>query len=125
VPVRPWLYLLSAVTGLVGVLAATALATPPAAQTKREAEINVLRAFPHLRRARRMPDLVNPRTHLLRDNTEVICDHRGRRQPGNRFPRFVCVVRPHVHARRQGLYGRYRALSRKRFTIRWVVYRKR
>jgi hypothetical protein len=101
----------------------TGLAARSAAHTKKQAEVNVLRAVPGRWRARRLRGLVDARTHLLADNTEAICHGRGRRRAGNRFPRFVCVVRPHVHARGQGLYVGYRALSRGRFTLRWIAYR--
>jgi hypothetical protein len=122
---RSRLYALSALLGLVCALSGGAIAAPGAGQTKRQAEVNVLRALPHMRPARRLPDLVNPRTHLLRDNTEAICHHRGRRGPGNRYRRFVCIVRPHVHIRQQGLYARYRVLSRTRFMIHWLAYHPR
>jgi hypothetical protein len=74
--------------------------------------------------ARRLRGLVNPRTHLLVDNTEAICHGRGKRRVGNQYARFVCVVRPHVHTSRQGLYVSYRALPRGRFSIRWLAYRR-
>ena len=72
-----------------------------------------------------MPGLIDPRTHLLRDNTEAVCRGRGKRRTGNRYSRFVCVVRPHIHTRRQGLYISYRARPKGGFRIRWLVYRRR
>ena len=71
-----------------------------------------------------MPGLIDARTHLLADNTEAVCHGRGTRHAGNRYEHFVCVVRPHVHRGRQGLYVSYRVLSRGRFTMRLIAYRK-
>jgi len=101
---------------------ATAIATRVPAHTKKQAEVNVLRVVASRWKPRQLPGLVNRRTHLLRDNTEAVCDGRGRRPAPNRYPRFVCVVRPHVHTARQGLYVSYRALPRNRFKIRWLAY---
>ncbi len=100
---------------------ATATATQPA-HTKRQAEVNVLRVVASRWNARRLPGLVNPRTHLLANDTEAICQGRGSRRAGSRYSRFVCVVRPHVHTARQGLYLNYRALPGSRFKIRWLTY---
>lgn len=93
------------------------------AHTKRQAEVNVLGAVARNWKARRMPALVDRRTHLLVDNTEAVCHGRGKRREGKRYPRFVCVVRPHIHTRRQGLYVSYRPLTRGRFRIHWLAYR--
>ena len=106
-------------------LAAPTEAARTPAQTKDRAEVNVLRAVPTKWKRRRLPGLVNPRTHLLRDNTEAVCSGRGKRQPGRRYSRFACVVRPHVHTPRQGLYLSYRALAGGAFRIRWVAFRRR
>jgi hypothetical protein len=118
--------LLLTLTPLVLVASASAaiVARTPA-HTKRQAEVNVLRAVASTWKAKRLPGLVNPRTHLLVDNTEAICRGRGKRRAGKRYPRFVCVVRPNVHTRRQGLYVSYRALARGRFTVNWIAYRRR
>jgi hypothetical protein len=106
---------------LVASASATATATQPA-HSKRQAEVNVLRIVASTWSARRLPGLVNPRTRLLADDTEAICHSRGRRRAGDRYSRFVCVVRPHVHTARQGLYLNYRAQPRSRFNIRWLAY---
>jgi hypothetical protein len=100
-------------------------AARPAAVTKRRAEVNVLRVVATKWAGRRLPGLVNPRTHLLVDNTEAICRGRGKRLTGHRYTRFVCVVRPHLHSPRQGLNVSYRALPGGRFRIRWLAYRRR
>jgi hypothetical protein len=119
---------LSLVTMALGLVIATsptpADAARPPAHTKKQAEVNVLRATARRWKARRLPGLVDPRTHLLVDNTEAVCHGQGKRRPGNRYVRFLCVVRPHIHTRRQGLYVTYRALQRRRFTIRWLDYRR-
>jgi hypothetical protein len=94
-----------------------------ATQTKKQAEVNVLRVLPRLWKPSRLHGLVNRRTRLLADGTEAICRGKGRPHSGRRFARFVCVVRPAVHTRRQGLYLAYRALPQRRFAIRWIAYR--
>ncbi len=112
-------------TLLALVASASALATVTATQpahTKRQAEVNVLRVVASTWNSRRLAGLVNPRTHLLANDTEAICQGRGSRRAGSRYSRFVCVVRPHVHTTRQGLYLNYRALPRMRFKIRWLTY---
>jgi hypothetical protein len=110
---------------LVCTASATAIVKHVPAHTKKQAEVNVLRVVATTPKVRRLPSLVNPRTHLLRDNTEAMCDGRGRQPAPNRYARFVCVVRPHSHTARQGLYVSYRVLSRGRFRIHWLAYRKR
>jgi hypothetical protein len=120
-----WLSLI--VMGLALVTAApppSADAARPPAQTKKQAEVNVLRVIARQWTARRLPGLVDPRTHLLLDNTEAVCHSQGKRVARNRYGRFFCVVRPHIHTRRQGLYVSYRALQRGRFRIRWLTYRR-
>jgi hypothetical protein len=102
---------------------ADARATP--GQTKRQAEVNVLRAVARAWKTRPLPGIINPRTHLLLDNTEAVCRGRGRPRGPKRYKRFTCVVRPYVHKRRQGLYLSYRTRPRGKFTIRWIVFRRR
>jgi hypothetical protein len=94
-------------------------------QTKKQAEVNVLRVVPGKAKKWQMPGLVDTRTHLLLDNTEAVCRGRGQRYGGRRYTRFVCVVRPHVHVRHQGAYLSYRALPEGRFTLRFLGYRRR
>jgi hypothetical protein len=110
---------------LIAAAPPTAVSAPPPAHTKTQAEVNVLRVVARKWKARRLPGLVDPRTHLLKDNTEAVCRGRGPRRRGGRYSRFLCVVRPHIHSPRQGLYVRYLALAKGRFTIRWVAYRRR
>ena len=64
---------------LVGTAAPVAAAVTTPAHTKKQAEINVLRVVAQKFGARRLPGLVNPRTHLLADNTEAVCYGRGKR----------------------------------------------
>jgi hypothetical protein len=87
--------------------------------------VNVLRTVEHKWGARRLPGLVDPKTHLLLDNTEAVCHGRGKRTAPRHFARFACVIRPHVHSRGQGLYLTYRARPRGRFTIHWIRFRRR
>jgi hypothetical protein len=96
----------------------------PAAHTKKQAELNVLRVVALKWKAWRSFRLVNPRTHLLADNTEAVCHGRGTRRAGDRYARFVCVVRPHAHHGHQGLWLKYRALSGGRFRVRILAYRR-
>lgn len=111
-------------------LAIVVIAAPGAAavrapsQTKKQAEVNVLRTVARKFGARRLLGLVNRRTRLLANNTEAVCYPRGTRRAGNRYSRFVCVVRPHLHTKGQGLYVSYRASARGGFKIRWLVYRR-
>jgi hypothetical protein len=95
----------------------------PPAHSKKQAEVNVLRVVAKRWKALRKTGLVNPRTHLLADNTEAVCSGRGGSR-GNRFQRFVCVVRPHIHHGRQGLWLRYRALASGRYKIIVVAFRR-
>ena len=95
----------------------------PPAHKKAQAEVNVLRAVVRISKTRRVPELVDPRTHLLVNNTQAICRGRGKRYTGRRYTRFVCVVRPLRHRPRQGLYVNYRALPKGRFRIHWLAYR--
>jgi hypothetical protein len=95
-----------------------------ATHTKKQAEVNVLRALPRLWKPSRLHGLVNLHTHLVVDGTEAICRGKGTSFAGRRFARFVCVVRPALHKRRQGLYVAYRARTHKRFAIRWIEYRR-
>jgi hypothetical protein len=100
-----------------------AAAARPAAHTQARAETNVLRFVARAWKSR-LPDLIDPRTHLLANNTQAICSGRGRRYAGKRHARFVCVVRPQIHRPRKGLYVSYRALPSGRFRIHWLVYRR-
>jgi hypothetical protein len=116
---------------LLSMLLAVLVAAPPStggvsppAHAKKQAEVNVLRAVAKRWKAWRRSGLVDPRTHLLADNTEAVCSGRGRSR-GKRFQRFLCVVRPHVHHGRQGLWLRYRALGKGRFRVTVVAFRRR
>lgn len=108
---------------LVGVTTAAGTSIAPA-QTKEQAEVNVLRAVPRKWSAKQLPGLVSRHTHLLADNTEAFCRGRGNHRAGGRYTRFLCIVRPHVHTRRQGLHLTYRARRSGRFTIHWLFYRR-
>jgi hypothetical protein len=118
-------WLLLGLLSLTLVASTSAAAVRTAAHTKQQAEVNVLRAVPRTWKARRLRGLINPRTHLLANDTEAICRGRGESRDDGRYTRFRCVVRPHVHTRRQGLYLGYRALTRTRFKLRWLAYYRR
>jgi hypothetical protein len=96
----------------------------PPAHAKKQAEVNVLSVVAKRWKAWRETGLVNSRTHLLADNTEAVCSGRGRPRR-KRFQRFLCVVRPHVHHGRQGLWLRYKALRNGRCRVAVVAFRRR
>src|SRR5512140_1439650 len=56
-----------------------------------QAEQNVLRFLGKGWRGHQLPRLFDPRTHLLRDNTQAICRRSGGRHSAGRF---LCVVPP-------------------------------
>jgi hypothetical protein len=106
------------------VSSSTAVAARAPAHTKARAEINVLHAVMRLWTAKRIPTLINRRTRLLANNTQAICRGRGKRQTGQRYSRFVCVIQPRKHRLREGLYVDYRALRKGRCRIHWLYYRR-
>jgi hypothetical protein len=116
---------------LVAVIAATLTPAPSRAdsrrvgQTKKHAEVNVLRAVARNWKTWSRTGLVDARTHLLANNTEAVCRGLGKLHASDRYARFVCVVRPHVRRGREGLWLKYRALSKGRFRIRVIAYRRR
>jgi hypothetical protein len=115
-------------TMLVIMLAPAAAQASSAAQrlpTKSQAEVHVLRVTAGTWKASRMPGLVDPRTHLLANNSQALCHGQGSRQSGGRYARFNCVVRPLHHRPRQGLYISYRVLASGRSEVHWIAYRMR
>jgi hypothetical protein len=110
---------------LVATSPAPAARTMRAAQTRTRAEVNVLQTAARKWKKWRKYGLFNPETHLLADNTQAICHGRGKPRAGTRYVRFVCVVRPQAHRGRQGLWLKYRALSKGRCRIRVLAYRRR
>jgi hypothetical protein len=86
--------------------------------TKKQAERNVLRVAAQRWGHVRIPDLVDARTGLLKDNVRSICRGRGGMLQGKRFNRFACVLRPWPFQTRQQLQVTYRALSNTRFQLR-------
>jgi hypothetical protein len=112
------------------VLALVIASTAPAArvmpaQTKKTAEVNVLQTVARKWKAWRMYGLVDPRTHLLANNTQAVCRGRGKPRRGKRYTRFLCVVRPQTHRGRQGLWLRYRALSKGGYRVSVVAFHRR
>jgi hypothetical protein len=120
---RRWLVLTSMLLGILAVVPPTQSAVTPA-HTKKQAEVNVLRVVAKRWNAWRGSGLVNPYTHLLADNTEAVCSGRGTPR-ARRYRRFLCVVRPHVHHGRQGLWLRYRALANGRCRVTVIAFRRR
>jgi hypothetical protein len=105
---------------------ASADAKPPRMQTKTQAEVHLLRIAARSWKASRMPGLVNPHTHMLADNSQALCQGKGKRRSGvGLYSRFVCVVRPLHHRLHQGLYVSYRVLANGRSEVHWIAYRMR
>jgi hypothetical protein len=85
-----WLAPISVVAALTIVVPSFASSQKPLErQTKRQAEITLLRASKAL--AALSPRLVDPRTHLVRTNTRAVCRGLGLAQKGM-FVRFRCVI---------------------------------
>jgi hypothetical protein len=102
----------------------TASAARVPAHAKARAEVNVLRVVARTWKRSRIPDLIDPKTRLLANNTEAICRGRGKRYTGQQYAGFVCVVRPRMHRSDQGLCVSYRALRNGRFRIQWLACRR-
>src|SRR5262245_7960538 len=101
------------------VASGTAVAAWTPAQARAIAERNVLRALGHNWNPRRIPQLVNARTRLARDNVQATC----RRVRHTKAGVFTCVVRPGNSADGTRLYLRYRQLSPSRFVVHWIDLR--
>jgi hypothetical protein len=87
---RLWIAPVSVAAALTIVVPSLASSQKPLErQTKRQAELTLLRASKAL--AALSPRLVDPRTRLVRTNTRVICKGLGRAQNGM-FVRFRCVI---------------------------------
>jgi hypothetical protein len=65
--------------------------------------------------------LFDPRTQLLRNNTQVRC---LRSRNPHRRGRYFCVIRPGQHRRHEGLHVRYLRLGDAYFRIKWLFYRR-
>jgi hypothetical protein len=83
------------------------------------AERNVLRVLGRNWNPRRIPQLVNARTGLPRDNVHATCRPKPHAKPGV----FNCVVRPGDTGDPTRLYLRYRQLTPKRFVVHWLDLR--
>ena len=78
----------------------------------------MLRALGHNWNPRRIPQLVNARTGLARDNVQARCH----RVPHTKAGVFTCVVRPAISDKTR-LYLRYRQLTAKRYLVHWLDLR--
>jgi hypothetical protein len=85
--------------------------------TKSQAERNLLKVVSLKWAHRRIADLVDPRTNLLRDNVRAICRGTGRGVAGSRYRSFNCQVRPWPTARRQELFVTYRVIAAGSFRV--------
>src|SRR5579862_661807 len=106
---------------LVAALAAAgvAVASRTPAQARAIAERNVLRVLGHNWNPHRIPQLVNARTGLARDNVHARCS----RVPHTHAGVFNCVVRPGDASDQTRLYLRYQQLTTKRFVVHWLDLR--
>jgi hypothetical protein len=111
------LVLAALLCALVAAGAAVASRTP--AQARAVAERNVLRVLGRDWNPHRIPQLVNARTGLARDNVQARC-HQMQHAPSTSFN---CVVRPGDRTDETRLYLRYRQLTPKRFVVHWLDLR--
>jgi len=102
------------------VVAGVAVAARTPAQARAVAERNVLRVLGHNWNPRRIPQLVNARTRLARDNVHATCRHKLHAGPGV----FNCVVRPGEQSDKTRLYLRYHQLTATRFVVHWIDLRR-
>ena len=112
------LMLAAALAALAAAGVAIAARTP--AQARAVAERNVLRVLGRNWNARRIPQLVNAKTGLARDNVHATCRHKRHANGGV----FNCVVRPGDASDPTRLYLRYRQLTAKRFVVHWLELRR-
>ena len=111
--------LLLAVVLAALVAAGVAVAARTPAQARAVAERNVLRALGRNWNPRRIPQLVNARTHLPRDNVQASCHRVAHTKAGI----FNCVVRPGDAHEKTRLYLRYRQLTATKFVVHWIDLR--
>jgi hypothetical protein len=102
------------------VAAGVAVAARTPAQARAVAEHNVLRVLGHNWNPRRIPQLVNARTRLPRDNVQATCRQKRHARAGV----FNCVVRPGDPADKTRLYLRYRQLTATLFVVHWLDLRR-
>ena len=118
----PMLARIIMLSALLAALAAAgvALAARTPAQARAVAERNVLRVLPRDWNPKRIPQLVNARTGLARDNVHATCHQKPHAKAGV----FNCVVRPGDASDQTRLYLRYRQLTAKRFVVHWLDLRR-
>jgi hypothetical protein len=93
--------------------------TPGIEAQRMLAQERVLSALARSREPRRIAGLVDPRTRLPLNGTQVRC-HGFRWRPSNaRRGRFTCVLRPAARRSARFRVG-YRVLSTGRFRVRWL-----
>jgi hypothetical protein len=106
---------LLAVALVAAVLVTSAVAaTSVGRQTKRQAEIRLLRSTKAL--AKLSPTFIDPRTRLLRSNTRAVCSGVGR-SVGASYHRFRCVV----SYRENRLLVAYTAVGRRGWALKKIV----
>lgn len=72
--------------------------------------------------AKRIEALVDPRTRLARDGTQVMCYGTGHSRRAAARGSFTCLVRPSDTAQTARLWLSYRALAGRRFRVHWLAY---
>jgi hypothetical protein len=103
---------------------AAALQTAPG-QSRAQAEVHLLRIVARNWGASGVAGLVDPRTHMLANNTQAICLGRGKRLPRARYTRFTCVVRASGRAPVRELRISFRALAGGRCECHRIAPRRR
>jgi hypothetical protein len=112
--------LLLAFVAIGGAVPAAASASRSTAGPSRTAvERDVLRVLGRLWNPRLMPELVDPRTRLARNNVQAVC-RRRRVAPAADSGSFTCVVRPGDPRSRVRLYLSYRTVATGGFVVHWV-----
>jgi len=106
---------------LVPAAAAAKAPRPLPRQTSAQAEVHVLRIVARSWNPARISRIVDPRTRVIRTNTQAVCLGRGTSRRAG-YSRFVCVVRPARHRLGEGLYLSYRVLFGGRAQVHWLRY---
>ena len=89
-----------------------------AAQTKRQAERNLLAVLARTWKHSRLPSLIDSQTGLLKSNVQVACHGRGRRFAGERRHSFTCIARPWPYTASAPVRIAYTALPGGHFHVR-------
>lgn len=95
---------------------------PPIAVRRALAQQRVLAVLGRSWNPKRISALVNPRTRLARDGTQVTCFGAGHSRAAAAHGRFTCIVRPSNPGNAARLRLSYRSLTGSRFRVHWLAY---